>query len=170
MRRWIAALLALLVLLLCLGLGLAVRRWGAGLVRVTGVSMNNTLMDGDIVLVTRFDYRGGRTPARGDVVECRFPGRDGKYIKRVMGLPGDSVAFAQGFLTLNGEPVMEPYVSSVTDDYAVALGDNQFLLLGDNRAESYDSRMADMGAVGADAFSGRVRAVVWPILRVGAVK
>ena len=167
MRRWIGALVALLV---CAALGLAVRLWGVGLVKVTGSSMNNTLRDGDIVLVTRFDYRGGRTPGRGDVVECHFPGRDGDYIKRVMGLPGDRVAFEQGFLTLNGESVMEPYVSSVTDDYAVELSDNQYLLLGDNRAESYDSRMSDMGAVGADAFSGRVRAVVWPIMRVGAVK
>ena len=167
MRRWIPALLALAV---CAALGFAVRLWGVGLARVTGSSMNNTLRDGDIVLVTRFDYRGGRTPERGDVVECRFPGRDGDYIKRVMGLPGDSVAFSQGFLTLNGEPVMEPYVSSVTDDYAVELDDDQYLLLGDNRAESYDSRMSDMGAVGADAFSGRVRAVVWPIMRIGTVK
>lgn len=169
MRRWIAALLALLVLLLCLGLGLAVRRWGAGLVRVTGVSMNNTLMDGDIVLVTRIDYRG-RTPERGDVVECRFPGRDGSYIKRVIGLPGDRVIFEEGFLTRNGAPVMEPYVSSVTDDYAIDLRDDQYLLLGDNRAESYDSRMPDMGAVDADAFTGRVRWVLWPLDRFGGVK
>ena len=166
MRHWIGAVAALL---LCAALGLAVRLWGVGLVRITGASMNNTLISGDIVLVTRFDYRGDRRPAFGDVVECRFPGREDTYVKRVMGLPGDDIAFSQGFLTRNGEGVTEPYVSSVTDDYAVSLAEDQYLLLGDNRKESYDSRMPDMGPVGAEAFSGRVRAIVWPLDRIGGV-
>ena len=166
MRRLIGVVAALLA---CAALGLAVRLWGVGLVRITGASMNNTLISGDIVLVTRFDYRGGRHPAFGDVAECRFPGREDTYVKRVMGLPGDDIAFSQGFLTRNGEGVTEPYVSSVTDDYHVRLAEDQYLLLGDNRAESYDSRMPDMGPVGAEAFSGRVRAIVWPLDRIGGV-
>lgn len=167
MRRFLGAAAVLLV---CAALGVAIRFWGLGLVRITGASMNNTLKSGDIVLVTRFDYRGTRTPEFGDVVECRFPGREDTYIKRVIGLPGDSIAFSQGFLSRNGETVSEPYVSSVTEDYQIELGDERYLLLGDNRAESYDSRMPDMGAVDADAFSGRVRCIVWPIDRIGAVK
>ena len=167
MRRFIGPVAVLAV---CAALGLAVRLWGVGLVRITGNSMNNTLKSGDIVLVTRFDYRGGRTPGFGDVVECRFPGRTDTYIKRVMGLPGDSVAFSSGFLTRNGMAVSEPYVSSVTDDYRIDLADDQYLLLGDNRAESYDSRMEDMGPVGADAFSGRARCILWPLNRIGGVK
>lgn len=166
MRRWLWALAALAAVA---ALGFAVRLWGVGLVRVSGTSMNNTLTSGDVVLVTRFDYRNGRAPARGDVVECRFPGRGDTYIKRVVGLPGESVAFSRGLLTIDGAAMTEPYVSSDTDDYSVDLGDEQYLLLGDNRAESYDSRMPDMGAVGADAFSGRVRYVVWPLDRIGAV-
>lgn len=166
MRRWLGAILALLV---CACLGLAVRFWGVGLVKITGASMNNTLKSGDIVLVTRFDYRGGAAPDFGDVVECRFPGREDTYIKRVMGLPGDRVVFSQGFLTRNGAAVSEPYVSSVTGDYRIELGQDQYLLLGDNRAESYDSRMPDMGPVGRDAFSGRVRCILWPLDRFGGV-
>ena len=167
MKRFVGPIAALLV---CAMLGLAVRLWGVGLVRITGNSMNNTLLSGDIVLVTRFDYRGGRTPHFGDVVECRFPGREDTYIKRVLGLPGDSLTFENGFLTLNGAPVSEPYVSSVTDDYAIDLAEDRYLLLGDNRAESYDSRMEDMGPVTADAFSGRVRCILWPLNRFGGVK
>ncbi len=166
MRRYIGALVALLIVV---ALGLAARLWGVGLVRITGTSMNNTLKSGDIALVTRFDYRNGRHPAFGDVVECRFPGRGDTYVKRVVGLPGDDIAFSEGFLTRNGEGVTEPYVSSVTDDYAVSLAEDQYLLLGDNRKESYDSRMPDMGAVGAAAFSGRVRCIVWPPDRIGGV-
>ena len=167
MRRW---LVAVAVLVACALLGLAVRLWGVGLVRVTGVSMSGTLRNGDIVLVTRFDYRDGRTPAFGEVVECRFPGRGDDYIKRVVGLPGDKVAFSRGLLTINGSPVSEPYVSSETDDYEIDLAADQYLLLGDNRAESYDSRMPDMGPVDAGAFSGRVRLILWPMDRIGPVK
>lgn len=166
MRRIISLIIALLTIAL---LGLAVRQWGVGLVRITGNSMNNTLKSGDIVLVTRFDYRGGRVPRFGDVVECRFQGRKDTYIKRVMGLPGDDIQFSQGFLTRNGTRVSEPYVSSVTEDYEITLADGQYLMLGDNRAESYDSRMADMGPVGADAFPGRVRCILWPLNRIGGV-
>lgn len=166
MRRVVGAIVALCAVAV---LGLAIRFFGVGLVRITGASMNNTLKSGDIVLVTRFDYRGGQGPDFGDVVECRFPGRADTYVKRVAGLPGDSIAFSQGFMTRNGEHISEPYVSSVTEDYAIDLDVDQYLLLGDNRQESYDSRMPDMGPVGRDAFSGRARLIVWPISRIGAV-
>ena len=165
MRR-LFAILAVLALVL-VGLGLAIRMWGFGLVRITGTSMNQTLMNGDVVLVTRFDYLFGGAPSFGDVVECRFPGRGDTYIKRVIGLPGDRVAFSEGSFYQNGFVISEPYVSSPTEDYEIALGDDQYLLLGDNRAESYDSRMPDMGPVGKDAFYGRVRAIVWPLRRLG---
>ena len=61
------------------------------LVRIQGSSMEDTLCSGEIALVTSFDYRFGAKPARGDVVECRFPGRVDTYVKRVIGLPGETV-------------------------------------------------------------------------------
>ena len=169
MKRLRGVLAAALALVLALGLGLLVRRFGFGLVRVTGSSMSETLMAGDIALVTRFDYLHGQTPRRGDVVECRFPGRADTYIKRVVGLPGEEIVFSGGMLTVNGQPEIERYVSSPTDDYAILLGEDQYLALGDNRAESYDSRMPDMGPLDADAFLGRVRCVLWPLSRLGGV-
>ena len=164
------AAMAALAVAAAIALGLCLRHWVAGTTRVAGTSMRDTLQSGDIVLVTRFDYRSGRTPGRGDVVELRFPGREDAYIKRVVGLPGETVDFFGGALTVNGAPVAEPYISSMTDDYAVALGEDEFLALGDNRAESYDGRMADMGPVGADAFLGRVRWILWPLNRFGPVQ
>ena len=169
MKRLRGALAAVLALTLALGVGLAVRRFGLGLARVTGSSMSDTLMAGDIVLVTRFDYLRGRKPVRGDVVECRFPGRADTYIKRVVGLPGEEIVFSGGGLTINGQPEIERCVSSPTDDYAILLGEDQYLALGDNRAESYDSRMPDMGPLDANAFLGRVRCVLWPLNRFGGV-
>lgn len=171
MRRGVLKALGVLLLFAVFAAaGLCARTWGFGLTRISGASMTNTLRDGDIVLVTRFDYLGGRTPRFGDVVECRFPNREDTYVKRVAGLPGDEIALSGGSLYQNGLRMSEPYVSSLAEDYRVALDDDAFLLLGDNRAESYDSRMPDMGPVGASAFLGRVRFVVWPLDRLGKVR
>ena len=164
----IAAALALVAVLALVGASL--RAWGVGFVRISGTSMNDTLQSGDLALVTRRGYSLGGAPEFGQVVECRFPNRRGTYIKRVIGLPGDVIAFQDGGLRRNGAALSEPYVSSLTEDYTVALGGNEYLLLGDNRAESYDSRMEDMGPVGRDAFRGRVRWIVWPLRRFGPVE
>jgi len=131
-------------------------------VRVEGTSMVDTLRSGDIVLVTRFDYAPGRQPDRGDIVECSFPGRSGTYIKRVIGLPGDTVEIIDSRTYVNGAPLSEPYATGPSRDYASTLGEDEYLVLGDNRAESYDSRAEDMGFIGADNLLGRVRLVLYP--------
>ena len=171
MKRRPGRIASLALLLAAIGvLALAARAWGFGLARVSGASMSDTLRDGDVVLITRFDYLGGRAPGFGDIVECAFPGRGGVYIKRVIGLPGDAIAFSGGVLERNGSATPEPYVSSSTADYAAGLGEDEYLLLGDNRAQSYDSRMPDMGMVGSEAFLGRVRLIIWPLKRLGLVE
>ena len=127
--------------------------------------MVDTLRSGDVVLVTRFDYRIG-TPDRGDVVECSFPGRSGTYIKRVIGLPGDTVEIIDSRVYVNGAPLSEPYASGSSEDYAVRLGEDEYLVLGDNRSQSYDSRAADMGFIGRDNLLGRVRIALNPFRRI----
>ena len=169
MRRALKAFAVIALLAACGALGIAARHWGLGLMRISGTSMNDTLVSGDVVLVTRFDYRSGGTPELGDVVECRFPGRSDTYVKRVAGLPGEHVTLEAGGLSIDGFPVREPYVSSQAEDYEITLGEGEYLLLGDNRADSYDSRMPDMGPVGVEAFLGRVRFIVWPPGRIGRV-
>ena len=170
MKRLRGALAVAAIFAVALALGLLARRWAVGTVRISGTSMRDTLRGGDVALVTRFDYAVGNTPRRGDVVECRFPGRGDTYVKRVIGLPGEEISFFGGALTVNGQVVREDYVSSPTGEYAVLLGEDEYLVLGDNRAESYDSRMADMGPIGAEAFVGRVRFILWPIGRIGPVQ
>ena len=164
-RRWLAAAL---VVLLAAGAGLLLRG-AVGTVRVAGTSMRDTLQGGDLALVTRLD-RVRRDPRRGDVVECRFPDRADTYVKRIIGLPGDEVVFANGQLTVNASPVSEPYLSTPTDDFAISLGEDEYLALGDNRAESYDSRMADMGPIGRADILGRVRWILFPLSRFGPVR
>ena len=97
-------------------------------VRVEGTSMVDTLRSGDIVLVTRFDYRGSRQPERGDVVECSFPGRSGTYIKRVIGEAGDTIEIRNGEIYINGsdQPYEEPYLKEewvlCNDGYIYSIG------------------------------------------------
>ena len=133
------------------------------LVRIQGSSMEDTLCSGEIALVTSFDYRFGAKPARGDVVECRFPGRVDTYVKRVIGLPGETVEIRDGRTYIDGAALNEPYVFSIAEDYSVSLDENEYLVLGDNRCESYDSRAEDMGPIGKEDILGRVRLSIWPL-------
>ena len=154
---------------LFMALGMAIRSFGFSLVRISGASMNDTLMTGDIVLVTRFDYLGERTPERMEVVQCRFDMRSDTYVKRVIGLPGERISYENSVLNVNGQPVSEPYVKDFTEDFYVELGEDEFFVMGDNRGESHDSRAADMGSIGSDAFLGQARWILWPVSRFGPV-
>lgn len=151
---WLAAVALICVLL---------RLFVFHLVRIEGGSMEDTLCSGEIALVTGFDYRFGAKPARGDIVECRFPGRVDTYVKRVIGLPGETVELREGKTYIDGAAISEPYVFSIAEDYSISLGENEYLVLGDNRCESYDSRAEDMGLIGAEDILGRVRLCVWPL-------
>lgn len=136
------------------------------IVRIEGASMVDTLRSGDIALVTRFDYRFGGAPERGDVVECSFPGRSGVYIKRVIGLPGERVEISGGRTYIDGVALSEPYATGPAEDYSARLGPDEYLVLGDNRAESYDSRAEDMGFLHRENLLGRVRFALWPFRKI----
>lgn len=94
---------------LCVVLALFLRFFVGMLVRVKGRSMEPTLHDRDILLVTHYD-RWTRPPQRFDVVICRYPGRRGYFVKRIVGLPGDTLCIADGLLTVNGETFPESYL------------------------------------------------------------
>ena len=162
MKRLLSALLAIA---LAVGLGFAARTWLVSTVRIAGSSMEDTLVSGDVALATRWEE-----PERGAVMQCTFPGRSGSYVKRVIGLPGDEIEFSGGQLIVNGRPLSEPYVSSETEDMRITLGPDEYFVLGDNRAESYDSRAEDMGCISRDHFLGRVRWILWPVSRFGPVE
>ena len=162
MKRFLILMLAFT---LALGMGYLARTYMVSAVRISGTSMEDTLYSGDIVLVTRWER-----PVHGAIMQCTFDSRDSSYVKRVIGVPGDSVEFSDGVLTLNKRPLAEPYVSSDTDDVTVFLGYDEYFVLGDNRAESYDSRAEDMGFIRRDNFLGRVRWILWPLSRFGPVE
>ena len=130
---------------------------------VRGESMRDTFVSGSLVLAQKTGVI-----ARGDIVRCRFPDREGTYIKRLIGLPGETLTCVGGTVYADGVPLTEPYVTSLTEPFEVTLGEDEYFVLGDNRAESYDSRETDMGAIRREDILGRVVWTVLPIDRCGS--
>ncbi|MGY2874416.1 signal peptidase I [Marmoricola sp. URHA0025 HA25] len=156
-RRLVAGLLALSGVLVLLGL-----RFVAEPMRVSSDSMAPTYRTGTEVLVTKA-ISGRVTVHRGDVVVLRAPVSGALVVKRVAGTGGDVLAVMDGVLVVNGEPVVEPYVEHARVDGTyfgpVVVPADAVFVLGDNRADSIDSR--DYGSVSSRRVVGMVRLRLW---------
>jgi signal peptidase I len=130
-------------------------------VRVDGFSMRPTLEDGEFVLVSKMSYYFGAVQ-RGDIIVFHFPmNPEEELIKRVIGLPGDSVSVHAGIVSVNGQVLTEPYIDSVpaySGDWKVS--DGQLFVLGDNRNNSNDSK--DWGLLPFDKVVGKAVLIYWP--------
>jgi len=131
-------------------------------VRVDGFSMVPTLQDGEYVLVNRLAYRSG-LPTRGDIivfVSPQAPNLD--LIKRVIGLPGDTVKIFDGQVQINGQTLQEPYIAAApiyNGEWQVPEGN--LFVLGDNRNDSSDSHA--WGLLPIDNVIGKAILIYWPI-------
>lgn len=111
-------------------------------IRVESVSMQPNLYEGDFVLVNRVAYRFGE-PERGDIVVFRFPPNpeETPYIKRVIGLPGDTVRVSEGMVYINNTVLVEPYIRADTGQSGTwTVTEKAIFVMGDNRGSSSDSR------------------------------
>ena len=156
---------SLVLVALVVGLLLTARSLVAEPFAIPSESMQPTLRAGDQVLVDKLSYRLG-APARDDL--AAFTAADGNVqLKRIVGLPGDSVGIEDGVLVVNGRPRREAYVdhSRVDSVYfgPVTVPANRFFVLGDNRGASRDSR--DYGTVARRDMIGRVALRLWPVSR-----
>lgn len=151
--------------------------WYFGLrVSMIGDSMNPELNNGDITLVNRIVYDMS-TPKRGDVIAFKPNGNENShyYIKRIVGLPGETVEIRDGKLMIDGKEIEEEYTTTEIDevgivDEPIVLGNNEFFVLGDDRQNSEDSRMADVGNVKRSEIEGKVWFVISPKEHFGFVK
>ncbi|MFJ9447263.1 signal peptidase I [Kitasatospora sp. NPDC101235] len=141
--------------------------------KIPTASMHPTLRAGDTVLARKV---GGGDIGRGDVVVFRDQAWGGELmVKRVVAVGGDTVATtgAEHRLTVNGQPVEEPYLATQGrqgDSFSATVPQGRLFLLGDNRVGSLDSRThleVDGGTVPADAVEARVEATVLPFGRMG---
>ena len=111
-------------------------------------SMEQTIMTGSSVLGTRF-YYWFKDPQRGDIVVFKYPideakGKNTKYIKRIIGLPGETVEIREGAVYIDGEKLEETYINGTwtvrNDGITFEVPEDHYLMLGDNRNNSSDAR------------------------------
>ena len=129
--------------------------------------MQPVLNNGDVVLVDRIIYNAS-SPKRNDVIVFNPKGNEnaGFYVKRVIGLPGETVQIKDGYVYIDGKELEELATATVIDELA---GDEYFVL-GDNRSASEDSRMANIGNVKRKNIYGKAWFVVSPFSDFGWLK
>jgi signal peptidase I len=132
--------------------------------RIEGDSMLTAFENGQFVLVDRVSYRLGN-PHRGDVVVFEYPRAPQEdYIKRVIGLPGETIRIADGRVYINGQPLSEPYVNGQQTlsyrNITLTLAQDQYFVMGDNRNYSSDSRA--WGSLPRANIIGKAWICYWP--------
>ena len=144
-------------------LAFVVRTFVAEPARVDGRSMQDTLQNNEYVLVTKFDYlREG--PAFFDVVMCKYPISGETFVKRVVGMPGDTVELRGGDLYVNDVYIAQDFLTrrGTFDFGPVHVPEDHYFVMGDNRPNSQDSRDEDVGALPRDHILGHVQQVIFP--------
>jgi signal peptidase I len=159
-------LAALAAALAAVALVVAAWTWVAEPLRIGSGSMAPTLRPGDHVLVDKTAYRRGE-PRRGDLAVVRPPGSAELVLKRVVATGGQTVGIEDGVLVVDGRRPREPYVDHAAVDSVffgpVRVPPGSVFVLGDNRADSVDSRR--FGPLRDDALVGRVVTRLWPPAR-----
>ena len=143
-------------------------------VKVEGTSMMPALVDQERIFINKFVYRMGLSRIhRGDLVVFYYPADQTKsYIKRIVGLPGDTVEIDRGMVLVNGRALTEDYVPQAYRDYQsmplARIEPDSYFVLGDHRSSSNDSR--SWGSVPRDCIYGQAVFVYWPFEKLGPVR
>ncbi|MCD7737086.1 MAG: signal peptidase I [Lachnospiraceae bacterium] len=141
---------------------------------VRGGSMYPALNDGDQLIVDMISYRF-TDPQRFDVIVFPFQYQeDTYYIKRIIGLPGETVQIRDGLIYINGEVLEESYGYEEIDNPGLAaseitLGEQEYFVLGDNRNDSTDSREPSVGNISRDEIIGKALLRIWPLSSFGLI-
>ena len=145
-------------------------------IEVIGSSMWPTLEDGDNLFVEKFSYKFGK-PKRFDIVVFPYKYEEKtNFIKRVIGLPGETVFIDdEGRIYINGEVIEEGYGVEIIKDPGrayeeITLADDEYFVLGDNRNNSMDSRDPNVGNIKFEDISGRVFMRVYPFKKLCMIK
>ncbi len=161
---WIMTILTAVVL------ALVIRTFFFEIYGVDGRSMTNTLQDHEKLFCTKLDYLTGE-PQRGDVVICHYPNRGNQaFVKRLVALPGDTVAMKDRHLYVNGVQIADPENMGSAPNYGISeytLQDNEYFVLGDNRGNSNDSHA--IGPIPRSMIVAHVHNVIWPLSSIREV-
>ena len=145
---------------------------------VEGASMENTLHNGDNLIVDKLSYRF-HDPERFDIIVFPFQFQDNTYyIKRIIGLPGETVQIMDdGSIYINGEKLEENYGMEVIKPETIGraaepieLGDDEYIVMGDNRNNSSDSRTDMVGNITRENIIGKAWLRIWPVSDFGVLQ
>ena len=142
---------------------------------VDGSSMSPTLEDGDVLIVDKLSYRF-REPERFDIVVFRYLYKENSYyIKRIIGLPGETVQIKDGQIYIDGELLEEDFGNALMTNpgranQPITLGSDEYFVLGDNRNVSSDSRDPSVANVTAEQIVGRAFVCISPWEHVGFLR
>jgi signal peptidase I len=143
--------------------------------KIKGDSMQPNYPDGEFLLTDKISYKFGE-PKRGDVVVFKAPVAEDEYIKRIIGLPGEKVKVQSAHVYLNGKLLNETYLAPtlitasgnfMKEGVEVTVPEGEYLVFGDNRPASSDSRA--WGFVTKSAITGKAWIIYWPPERMGLV-
>lgn len=145
---------------------------------VEGASMENTLHNGDNLIVDKLSYRF-HDPERFDIIVFPFQFQDNTYyIKRIIGLPGETIQIMDdGSIYINGEKLEENYGMEVIKPETIGraaepieLGDDEYFVMGDNRNNSSDSRTDMVGNITRENIIGKAWLRIWPVSDFGVLQ
>lgn len=134
---------------------------------VDGASMDYTLEDGQLVIVNKIVYKTSEVD-RFDIVVLNNEQDGDKIIKRVIGLPNETIEYNNNQLYVNGKLIEQHYVVKDTEDFTVTTGEDEYFVLGDNRLVSKDSRM--LGNFKKEDIVGRVNFRLLPFKEFGFIE
>ena len=179
MNRIMRELLNTAIYLLCvLGAVWLVITFVGQRTEVEGASMENTLHNGDNLIVDKLSYRF-HDPERFDIIVFPFQFQDNTYyIKRIIGLPGETVQIMDdGSIYINGEKLEENYGMEVIKPETIGraaepieLGDDEYFVMGDNRNNSSDSRKDMVGNIKRENIIGKAWLRIWPVSDFGILQ
>lgn len=150
--------------------------------QVKGNSMYPNFHDKEFILTDKISYRFG-DPKRGDVIIFKAPSTEPcaeiecEYIKRIIGVPGDTIKISQGKIFINNQLLIEPYLpnnlttspgSFLKEDVEVKIPPNEYLPMGDNRNYSRDGR--EFGTIPRSSIIGKAWLRYWPFNKIGIIK
>ena len=174
---WKELLEMVLYLVIALVAALLIVKFVGQRTQVDGSSMNPTLYDKENLILDKISYHF-RDPERFDIIVFPFEedGEETHFIKRIIGLPGETVQIIDGYVYINGELLESDIYGKEVMEYEgraaepITLGDDEYFVLGDNRNNSRDSRFEEVGNIKRGGITGRAFLRIWPLNKFGLLK
>lgn len=166
----------LLYILIIIGLTYVIITYVGQRTRVSGQSMEPMLHDGDNLIVDKLSYHF-KDPERFDIIVFPYKYEENTYyIKRIIGLPGETVQVVDGYVYIDGEQLTSDiYGAEIMESAGIAaqpitLGDDEYFVLGDNRNHSTDSREPNVGVLHREDLLGKAWVRIYPFDQIGVIK